>query len=73
MPDNLSIITVNFAFTLSLVEEKLFDKHKNIWSMNHSSQSKLRTYATYKVEYAVESYVEANVSRSTLFYHQPEK
>ena len=63
IPDTLSSVSVDPAFTLSLVEEKLFHTHKNIWAMNLSNQSKLRMYATYKYEYAVKPYMIANLSR----------
>ena len=64
IPENLSSVSVDRVFTLSIVEEKLFGKQKNIWAMKLSNQSKLQTYATYKYEYGVEPYVEANLSRS---------
>ena len=39
-----------------------------IWAMNFSSQSKLQTYATYKVEHAVEPYLDDNfIKESRLF------
>ena len=63
IPMRTLTFTTNHLTTLALVEQKLFNIHKDTWYNNLNTQNKLRTYATYKSVYSVEPYVKVFVSR----------